>query len=230
MKNSVIGMIKKIFHSIRNRLNGLPWEGFDLAGEKYPDWGWCLGKLTEHKNEEILDIGCSYSPISMSAIGFGNKVWGMDVAPVNYVHPDFYFINADFLEYDFGVKKFDCIVMCSVVEHIGLTGRYGQKEILNGDILTMQKIKTLLKDGAHLIISIPVGLDLVYKPFHRIYGKKTLPTLFSGYKIFEEDFWVKQGENWMQSSWQEAPKIDRKGLSYALGQYVLRVDNSPASS
>lgn len=225
-KNSIIGKVKKIYHSIRNLIYGLPWEGFDLAGEKYPDWGWCLSKLAEHKNKEILDIGCSYSPISMVAVGFGNRVWGIDTTTVNYLHPNFNFIDCDFLEYDFGVNKFDCVVICSVIEHIGLEGRYGQKEIPNGDLLAMQKVRSLLKENARLIITIPVGQDFVYKPFHRIYGKRTLPNLFSGYKILDENFWVKQGENWLQCTWQEAQKVDRKGLSYGLGQYVLCVDNN----
>lgn len=229
-KNNILGKLKKRYRSIRNLVNGLPWEGFDLDGEKYPDWGWCISKLVKHKDEEILDVGCSYSPISLAAIGFGNRVWGIDTTAVNFAHPDFNFINADFLDFDFGAKKFDCIVICSVVEHIGLVGRYGQKEISNGDLLAMQKVRSLLKDNAHVIITIPVGQDLVYKPFHRIYGAGTLSSLFSGYNILEAGFWVKQNETWKQCTWQEAQIFDRKGLSYALGQYVLRADNSHLSS
>jgi len=42
-------------------------------------------------------------------------------------------------------------------------------------------------------LTIPVGIDNIIYPLHRVYGQIRLPELFSGYKIVSKEFWGKFG-------------------------------------
>jgi SAM-dependent methyltransferase len=140
-----------------------------------------------------------------------------------YELPDVTFHQGDFLELDLGEALFDVVVLCSVVEHIGLLGRYQQKNIPDGDLQAMQKASQLLKPAGTLILTVPVGMDMVFAPWHRIYGMERLPRLIEGFSIESECFFVKHpGNPWCLAQRAEAVTFDANGLSYALGQFVLR--------
>ena len=209
---------------IRNRLRGLPASGFDLSGEKVLDYGWCLANLPRSPIQQILDIGCAQAPIVPAAITMGHEVVGIDTDQVPYKLPGLTFYQADFLDHDFGYAHFDIVILCSVVEHIGLAERYGQRDIPDGDLQAMRKVAALLRPGGRLILTCPVGKDMVFRPWHRIYGAERLPQLLVGFSIEKQRFFVKQpGGPWYLADRSEAIQVDRQGLSYALGQFVLTV-------
>ena len=153
----------------------------------------------------------------------GHEVVGIDADTLPYGIPGLTFHQGDFLELSLDEARFDIVVLCSVVEHIGLRGRYQQKDVPDGDLQAMRKVARLLKSGGILILTIPVGADLVFKPWHRIYGRERLPHLLDGFFVLCNRFFVKlPGDLWRQTDEHEAVRFDGKGLSYALGQYVLR--------
>jgi len=147
---SINGFIKKIDRrfGIRNRLRGMPAPGFDLSGEKLMDWGWCLANLPKSPRMYILDVGCCEAPILPTAIALGHNVVGIDMSPLPYQLKGMVFHQDNFLEIDLDDATFDIVVLCSIVEHIGLIGRYNQNDLPDGDFLAMEKVSRILKpDG-----------------------------------------------------------------------------------
>jgi len=79
---------------------------------------------------------------------------------------------------------------------VGLIGRYGVSiENSDGDIEAMARLKFLMTPSARMVMTIPVGVDKVYSPLHRIYGKIRLPLLLKGFEVLEESFWLKDDNN-----------------------------------
>lgn len=208
--------------AVRNRLRGLPADGFDIQGEKVLDWGWCAAHLPHSPRRSILDIGCAQAPTTVAAIALGHEVTGVDTDRLLYHLPGLTFYQADFLDCELKPSSFDIVILCSVVEHIGLVGRYDQHDIPDGDLRAMKKVIRLLKPEGELILTIPVGKDLIFAPWHRIYGPERLPRLLQGFSVLHEGFLVKDPQGpWHPSTRDEALHVDRRGLSYALGQFVL---------
>jgi SAM-dependent methyltransferase len=221
----VLKIIKAVdYHlGLRTRLRGMPPKGFDLDGEKVLDWGWCLAHLPHAPKQRILDVGCVQAPITPAAIALGHEVIGVDTDRLNYSLPNLTFIQADFMDVNLIDVQFDIVVLCSVVEHIGLGARYGQREIPDGDINAMGKVASLLKSEGRLILTIPVGRDMVFHPWHRIYGVERLPQLLRGFTVEQEHYLLKPVQaNWCETIKADALQVDRAGISYALGQFVLK--------
>ena len=216
---------------IRNRLRGLPSTGFDVRGEKALDWGWCLANLPRRCSNDsprlrVLDIGCCQSPIASVATAFGHEVVGIDTESLPYELPRLTFYQADLLGMDLPDASFDVAVLCSVVEHIGLAGRYTQRDVPDGDLLAMAQVARILKPDGRLLLTVPVGKDLVFRPWHRIYGEERLPLLLAEFQVGRSQYWVKQpGGMWRATERMEALQVDRQGLSYGLGQFVLKLES-----
>lgn len=122
-------------------------------------------------------------------------------------------------------QEFDIIVACSAIEHIGLTGRYRSAEDPNGDIAAMQKIASLLADDGAVLLTVPVGTDAVFRPFHRVYGKERLPKLLNGFAVVKSRFLTKEPWGpWYESGEEAALAYPTTIQRYALGEFVLRKD------
>ena len=152
---------------IRPWLRGEPRGGFDLAGEKVIDWGWICANLPRSK-QRALEIGCGNSPVLPTMLALGYDVVGVDLdATVANEISGFTFIQGDFNQVQIA-EGFDVIVACSAIEHFGLSGRYGAAEDQDGDLKAMRKMAKLLKPEGQVFLTIPVGTDMVFRPWHRI--------------------------------------------------------------
>lgn len=195
----------------------------NLNGDRNIEWSWCI-KYLPH-NKKVLDVGCCYSIISPVAARFGNQVTGVDLNnEIDYSFPNFKLILGNIVDLNFQ-EKFDCIVLASTVEHIGLSGRYNSPEDEDGDLKTMASLKKCLATDGEVIVTIPFGKDGVFKPFHRVYGRARLPKLFSGFIVLEREFWIKSDlHNW--SSVSEEWALNEQGLAtyYGLGLFRLKLD------
>ena len=112
---------------------------------------------------------------------------------------------------------------------MGLAGRYGIREAeADGDLRAMAVLKGLMKPGAVMLLTIPVGCDAVFAPHCRVYGEARLPRLLDGFRALEERYWVKNGTNrWVEAGKGQALAFAASagnGLRtvYALGCFVLR--------
>jgi hypothetical protein len=77
---------------------------------------------------------------------------------------------------------FDAAFSISSFEHDGL-GRYGDLIAPEGDFQAMTKMKSIIKKGGLLFLSVPIGKDMLVWNLHRVYGKLRLPKLLHGWKI-----------------------------------------------
>ncbi len=211
-------VLKYILHKFRNNEPIIP----NLDGDRNIEWSWCI-KYLPH-NKKVLDIGCCYSIISAVSSRLGNDTVGVDLNnEINYKLDNFEFIQGNFTGLNFE-KKFNCIVLASTVEHVGLSGRYNSSDDEDGDLKTMEKVKKCLADGGEVILTIPVGKDAVFKPFHRIYGQDRLSKLLQGFEVLNSEFWLKADKiNWIQVNKERALQESGSAVYYALGLFRIKL-------
>ena len=130
-------------------------------------------------------------------------------------------VQADILDRPLADRSFDQIINCSSVEHVGLAGRYGSGERPDGDLEAMEILRGLLAPGGRMVVTIPVGRDLVCPPLHRIYGQDRLPRLLDGYVVEEEQFWAKNTV-WSRTERDRALATQGSRSFYSLGMFLLR--------
>lgn len=198
----------------------------NLEGDRHIEYSWIAAHIPDGPGY-ALDFGCGTSSyLGLAAARKGFEVLAIDLGKVDwpYSHPNLKFIQEDFLKLNFQQNSFDLIINCSSIEHVGLAGRYGVKqEDLGGDLKAMEKMKEILKSTGTMLLTIPVGHDAIFKPFHRVYGKDRLPKLLNGWKIEKEEYWSKDKDNkWILVERKTA--LSQKPLShyYNLACFVLK--------
>jgi hypothetical protein len=73
-----------------------------------------------------------------------------------------------------------------------------------------------------MVLTIPVGRDMVCAPLHRIYGERRLPRLIDGFDVVEQQYWRKDRERgWMQTERAIALATEGSESFYSLGLFVL---------
>lgn len=193
-----------------------------LEGDRAIEWSWIVENLPKN-SVNILDLGCVQSPLTGIASRLGHKVTAVDMRDIEYEMNNVTFINGDISNIDFCDKCFDIIMNCSMIEHVGLAGRYGSVETNDGDLSVMRLLKTLLTPTGLMLLTIPVGKDAIFSPHHRIYGEMTLPTLLNDYSILKEEFWRKgSSKKWKVCDKKSALSENGTKNFYALGLFVLR--------
>ena len=199
-----------------------PVGGFDLKGEKFLDWGFICANLPPGP-KRALEIGCGRSPIVPAMLALGYDVSAVDLSiGLSKQIAGFKFIMGDFKEITLD-SGFDVIVACSTLEHIGLSGRYGSQEDEDGDLKAMRKIAALLEPDGLLFLTVPMGTDAVYKPFHRVYGRQRIRLLLEGFDVVKSCFFVKEPWGpWRRANQDVALDFPADIRRYALGEMLLR--------
>jgi glycosyltransferase involved in cell wall biosynthesis/2-polyprenyl-3-methyl-5-hydroxy-6-metoxy-1,4-benzoquinol methylase len=197
----------------------------DLAGDRDIEWSWVASHMPSGPGE-ALDFGPGASHLSLIAAQRGFNVTAVDLQVPAGVHsrPRVRFVQGDLLTVALPAEHFDLVINCSTVEHVGLTGRYGVCEQRpDGDLEAMARLRGLIKPGAVMLLTLPVGRDAVLAPWHRVYGPERLPRLLEGYSVQKEEYWRKDSRNnWTLTSRRNALAWGaRRGL-YGLGCFVLR--------
>lgn len=197
----------------------------DLKGDRDIEWSFVAAYCPEGPGD-ALDFGTGGSSLGLIAARKKFHVTSIDLGRIDwpYAYPKLKFIQGDLLEIPLPEQKFDLIINCSTIEHVGLAGRYN---ILHnkpdGDLEVMKYLKKIMKPNGSMLITIPVGRDSVFKPLHRVYGLERLPKLFKGYTIEHEEFWVKNEDNqWIMADKTEALMKEPQSNLYGLGCFVLR--------
>jgi uncharacterized protein DUF268 len=199
--------------------------GASLVGDRSIEWSFCLARLADGPGA-TLDFGADVGFLSLAAAQRQHEVVALDRMPpaLEYVHPRVRTLQADILERPLEGKRFDQIINCSSVEHVGLAGRYGSFEEPNGDLEAMATMRELLDTDGRMIMTIPVGRDLVCSPLHRIYGHERLPRLLEGYSVEEAQYWRRDPAvaAWVELDRDDALKTEGSAWFYALGLLVLK--------
>ena len=209
-----------------------PPNKINIWGERQVEWTFISSEIPQGPGE-ALEFGCEFGYLSLLASRKGFQVTALDLEPQKFPwrDPNVRFMQADLLKTEMPAGKYDLIINCSSVEHVGLSGRYGINEsATDGDLEAMQRLGQLLKPGGTFLVTLPCGRDRVVSPWHRVYGIARLPRLFNGFEIEKELFWVKDTDNrWVKADRNTAldflPGVhpsDPHQCSYALGGFVLR--------
>jgi hypothetical protein len=210
---------------IRQWLRGEPRPpagGFDLEGEKLIDWGWICANLPR-RAARALEIGPGKSPVIPAMLALGYDVTAIDlwddpstiIGGINFIHDDF---NATKIG-----GLFDVIVLCSVVEHIGMHGRFNSEDDSDGDLSAMKKVAELLRADGQLFLTIPVGADVVLSPWHRVYGRKRLPLLLQDFDVMSARYLMKEPNGpWGVVTREAAMDAPFDARRYALGELILQ--------
>jgi hypothetical protein len=199
--------------------------GLSLAGDRWVEWSFCVARLADGPGS-TLDFGADVGFLSLAAAQRGHEVVALDrehITP-DYRHPRVEHVHADVLDRPLEGRTFDQIVNCSSIEHVGLSGRYGSTEAPDGDLEAMSVLRDWLAEAGRMILTLPVGRDQVCAPYHRIYGEERLPRLLTGYRVEEEQYWLKDaGERaWVETDRASALATAGSASLYALALFVLR--------
>jgi SAM-dependent methyltransferase len=196
--------------------------GETLTGDRWVEWSFCIGKMSDGPGT-TLDFGADIGFLSLGAAQRGHKVVALDRLPsqLTFSHPQVEPLQGDILDRPLGDRKFDQIINCSSVEHVGLGGRYGSFENEDGDLDAMRALRAVLGDGGRMILTIPVGRDLIAAPQHRVYGEQRLPRLLEPFEATEEQYWRKAGRHWTQCDRAAALQTQGSASFYSLGLFVL---------
>ena len=201
----------------------------DLSGDRDIEWSWVNANMPEGPGF-ALDFGPGGSQLATVAALRGFDTIGVDLLDKErpFLLPTLRFINGDILKLNLPHNHFDLIINCSTVEHVGITGRYNvQEENENGDLVAMQRLRQLMKPNGVQLLTMPVGVDAVWRPLHRIYGKLRLPLLLHGYKVLSATCFIKDRYNrWVLTDENIAYGIETAPTVYGLGCYKIVRDDS----
>ncbi len=205
-------------HALSQRLAAAG--GPTLAGDRWIEWSFCMARLADAPGR-TLDFGADVGFLALAAAQRGHEVVALDrlaVVPA-FQHERVEFLQADILDRPLHGQTFDKILNCSSVEHVGLAGRYGSSDRADGDLEAMTIMREALKPEGRMVMTVPVGRDLVCRPLHRIYGVDRLPRLLAGYAVEEQQFWRKRQARaiWEQTDRETALATHGSASYYALG-------------
>jgi len=210
-------------HTAAARLVARP-DGLDLAGDRWVEWSFCFARMADGPGT-TLDFGADIGFLSLAAAQRGHAVTALDREPsrLDYEHPAVQHVQADILDRPLAGRRFDQILNCSSVEHVGLSGRYGSGDQPEGDLEAMRVMATMLAPGGRMLLTVPVGRDAVWPPLHRIYGEQRLPRLLEAYTVAEEQYWRKDPAlgRWTPCERSAALAVEGSDAFYALGLFVL---------
>lgn len=219
--DGVYGALRGLKHSLKSSGG----DGRDLTGDRDIEWSWVAAHIPSGLGE-ALDFGCGESHLGVLAAHRGLRVTAVDLGAVTwpYRHERLAFLQGDVMELQLEDARFDLVINCSAIEHVGIAGRYGVTEArTEGDLAAMTRLRTLMKPGGLMLLTIPVGADAVFAPWHRVYGTERLPRLLEGFTVESREFWVKDAENrWVRSDERAALTAPSRERLYGLGCFALR--------
>jgi SAM-dependent methyltransferase len=206
------------------RVVGEQDEGLTLAGDRDVEWAWALSQLREEPGD-VLDFGAGHGLLSLGAAFRGHRVVAVDLEEQSFqfTHDRIEYRRGDLNKLDIGTSSFDQILNCSTIEHVGLQGRYGAADDPNGDLRAMEKMASALRPAGTMVLTLPVGSDDVFAPYHRVYGATRLPALLAPFNILREEFRAKRASR----KWEPVERgvaLTTRGSAayYAIGLLVLR--------
>lgn len=208
---------------------------YTLKDDRTVEYAWVHSSLPPGSGL-LLDVGSPQGyPTPAIAISLGYHVIAVDLAAQDTIGPGIEYRRGDLLTLNIK-ERFQWVLNISSVEHFGLQGRYGvTADDDDADLKAMERIRQLMMIGAKMLLTIPIGVDTVVHPLHRVYGILRLPRLLYSYHILREVYWGKRNDvdEYVAVDKEEAlntvvrcanPKSESAADHYyALGCFVLEV-------
>lgn len=161
--------LKKIDDLLKAPFNTFQWliESF----EKYPVTG-----------EDVLIIGSQKPFYEAISLKYGGHPVTIELNPIKNEHPGLRTLTIN--EFEKSNQLYNRAISISTYEHTGL-GRYGDDLDPEGDFKAMAFLRTKMRPGGLLYLSVPIGKDTLVWNAHRIYGPIRLPLLLQGWELVE---------------------------------------------
>jgi SAM-dependent methyltransferase len=218
-----------VLAGVGNRLHGLAARverstGPVLAGDRDVEWGWVAARIRREPGR-VLDFGPGLGFLTLAAATLGHDVVAVDLEPrqFRFDHPRVRYVQGDFNQVELERDSFDQAFVCSTIEHVGLGGRYGSSADEEAEVDAMRRLATLLRPEADALLTLPVGRDAAFPPYHRVYGEQRLPRLLEGFDVVEQEYWAKvDGTLWTPVNRERALAVNASPSYYALGLLRLR--------
>jgi len=142
---------------------------------------WIFEALNEHSlaGLRVVVFGSLEPYYEAICLSFGAAtVTTVEYNKLTFEHPKLETLTVKALqENQFDLEgKFDVALSISSFDHDGL-GRYGDPINPNGDLEAMEGVKRILSPEGVLLLSVPIGPDVLVWNLHRRYGKLRLPQL-----------------------------------------------------
>jgi SAM-dependent methyltransferase len=198
--------------------------GPTLAGDRDVEWGWIAARIRREPGQ-VLDFGPGVGFLTLAAATLGHDVVAVDLEPqqFRFDHPRVRYVEGDFNLVELERGSFDQALVCSTIEHVGLGGRYGSGADEEADVAAMQRLATLLRPEAEVLLTLPVGRDAAFPPYHRVYGQQRLARLLEAFEVVEDEYWAKtDGTIWSPVDRGRALAEEGSESYYALGLLRLR--------
>lgn len=235
MRKTTIGIpvylpepLYRLLRTLRGHLTSIGHQGrLDLSGDREIEWSWIVRYIPFlPQSGRALDFGSGPSGyLGLTAARCGYQVTCLDLEPVAWAfdHPLLRSLQGDVKDVSLQEEDLDLVINCSAIEHVGLAGRYGVAENSpEGDLQAMARLRSLMRHGGVMLLTIPVGRDAVFAPLHRVYGNKRLPALLDGFVVEKSEFWTKNERNhWVITPENQALSTEPQERLYGLGCFVL---------
>jgi len=195
--------------------------------DRFIEYPFIFKRLPKNKDTKILDVGCSGSffPLLLASLGYNTTA--CDIRPYevlnNLSFDNFSFEQKDIIKDNFTAESFDLVTCISVLEHIGLKGRYGSEANISGDREMVLAIKRILKKEGRALITIPYGKAEIFPPYLRIYNKKGVDELITGFQVLEREFYcLDDNGDWKKCTAEEGQLKRVKQDEYGLALLYLK--------
>lgn len=176
----------------------------------------------------VLEVGCvdAHNCLPTVLAGLGYETHAVDIRDFKVEYPNLVVSRQNIMEISYPDAFFDAVLAVSVVEHIGLKGRYGVSVgAAAGDRKAIDQMIRVLKPDGRLVITVPYGRAYkVVDSIHRIYDAEYLREhLFKGLRIRREEYAVMDEKKcWILVGKETADRVEaRSGFGYAVGMFEL---------
>ncbi|MGI0149960.1 MAG: class I SAM-dependent methyltransferase [Thermoplasmata archaeon] len=191
-----------------------------VVTERVVEIPFVLRSLRLPPGSRVLDVGSRWSvlPLHLVALGYRAVAVDLDEVLLGRSGPDL--VKADLRAPPFRPDSFDAAVMVSTLEHVGI-GWYDARTDIDDDLRMMRELRTLVKPGGRLLITVPFGRGGVGRT-QRAYDRDRLRAITEGWALEERSFFVKRGMGWQPAAEETAEREDSVDVTHAVALIHLR--------
>jgi SAM-dependent methyltransferase len=231
-----IGVGRLVFH-----IRVLSFKLENLLGrfnQRFIEYPWVLEQLGSGRDRLLLDVGCTESLLDHELLARGFRVVGLDVRDHTQRNKREIFVKANVINTELPSEIFDVIILVSTIEHIGLD-TYSQDLLKEeGDYLTMQELRRLLKPNGVLVLTTPfegkgpLRLHRFGKKgefLERRYDSTSLAKLLTGFEVVDSTFFLcllTHGSKFVKIDKSILDKLDAEKAEGSLACLLLRKTES----
>ena len=177
-------------------------ERYLVVNERVAEIPFVLQNLRLPTGSMVLDVGSRWSFLPLFLAHLGYRVVTTDIAPVPASEAGPAFVQADMRRPPFRPAAFDGATLVSTLEHVGV-GFYDAARGSEDDIVLMRELRTLVRPGGSLLLTVPFGRAGV-GPLQRSYDASRLRRVTEGWTWEASRFLVRRGHTWVDVGEAEA--------------------------